>query len=663
MNKHQRTERLWCFRRWSRKPWSVFASLRRLKIGRLSVGMSIILLATEIAGAQTADTLARFRTLHLDTLRVTGAVMNPARSSVLSQTRLIVGEKEAAPLQTAESVLRLLPQTDVRERGGKGVQADISIRGGSFDQTMVMLNGVNFSDARTGHQSHSLPVDIDCISDIEVLDGAAAVGALAGAVDFSTRPRYPRFLRAHLAGGRWGYAYGNLSGAWTQGRLTGFGAASYRRSDGYRYNTGFENVNAFGRIVYASPRTGNFDVQGGFQTRSWGSNGFYSLKFPDQFEHTRTGLASLRWTKQWKRLTVEAVGSFRANSDRFEMERGNPENIPFNYHTTYNTGAALRAGYEWRRGGTTSLGVDYTCNRMFSTAMGDELAAPSHRIPGKGGFYPKGKSREIASAWVGHWKSWRRVWLYGTGTVASTPYGTYGTFAAEAGWQATGFLRLAAGAVRSMRLPTFTELFYNVAGYHPDPALKPEKAMTYRLSAEVVHGNFGGAATVWYRRTRNVIDWEQRADGEWYSTQLNRLGTAGAELSANYSTAGWLRIVSLGYGYIRSDMTVATDYISKYALDYMRHKVTAVSGVGFLRDFTLTLTAGFYDRVGNYIAADGSKQGYKPYFLLDGRLAWERRGIQLYVDATNITGTRYYDFGGLPMPGTWVSGGIVMTIR
>lgn len=65
------------------------------------------------------------------------------------------------------------------------------IRGGSFDQTMVMLNGINFTDARTGHQSHSLPIDIDCIAGIDLIDGVSGVGAYAGALNIRTMPLNP----------------------------------------------------------------------------------------------------------------------------------------------------------------------------------------------------------------------------------------------------------------------------------------------------------------------------------------------------------------------------------------------------------------------------------------------------------------------------------------
>ncbi len=646
--------------------------------------MSIILLATHIAGAQTVgvDTLSQYRTLHLDSVQVTARrSAAPVSRIIVPQTRFLVDQKGHAPLGSAEAVLRLFPSVDVRERAGKSPQADIAIRGGSFDQTMVMLGGIDFSDARTGHQSHSLPVDLDVISDIAIVDVSNRPGALTGGVDFRTAPLFPRYLRVRLEGGAWGYGYGNVSGAWTgegtelgrrsrpEDRLAVLGAVSYRSSDGYRHNTDFWNLNAFSRVTYNSARAGNFDVQGGFQRRDWGSNGFYSLKYPDQFESTLTGLASVAWTKRWGRLTLGATGSFRQNNDLFAMVRGDSSTIPFNRHTTYNAFGELSAEYDWRRAGTTSLGVNYTSHRIFSTAMGEELDDPHHRIPRAEGFYPKGASRGMLSVRAGHQKSWDKVWLYGMAALVDTPYGTDGMFSATGGWSLPRSFGLRGGVSRSMRLPTFTDLYYNVATYHPDPDLKPETAMTYRLTGEWwrrtgdVAGELKAEASVYYRDTRNVIDWEQHEDGDWYSTQLNRLGTVGVELSAGYSSKGWLRVAMLNYGYIHSDMTVRTGYISKYALDYMRHKASAVVGVGFLRNFTLTLTGSLYDRMGSYVAADGAVEGYKPYFLLDGRLSWERRGLQFYLDATNITGTRYFDFGGLPMPGLWASAGIVVTVK
>ena len=81
------------------------------------------------------------------------------------------------------------------------------------------------------------------------------------------------------------------------------------------------------------------------------------------------------------------------------------------------------------------------------------------------------------------------------------------------------------------------------------------------------------------------------------------------------------------------------------------------------------LTASVYDRNGSYTdyptpgdASVSQVRDYEPYFLLDGRLSWGKGVCRLYVDATNITDTRYCDLGGIRLPGAWVTGGVVLTI-
>ena len=280
----------------------------------------------------------------------------------------------AEPVQTLEAALRLAPSVDIRERGGKGAQADISVRGGSFDQTMVLLNGIDFTDARTGHQSHALPVDLDCISSVELLDGLPGVGAFAGAVNVRTAPLRPTYLRFEGAGGQYGYAYANLSGAVTEGRLSVLGAASFRRSDGYRHNTDFSNCNAYVRAVCEAPRAGLFDFQAGYQDRDFGSNGFYAAYNPDQWEHTATALASLRWLRSAGCFSFGASASYRKNFDRYDWTRG----TAMNRHNTDNVGARVWSDYGWAAG-TTSLGGDYAYNHIFSTNLGEKLDTPHGR--------------------------------------------------------------------------------------------------------------------------------------------------------------------------------------------------------------------------------------------------------------------------------------------
>ena len=654
MEKNRNEEHLFHFSHWSHKPYGAFASLRRLKICVLAVGMSSILLLPEELHAEGADTVGVYKVLEIDDVSIEGNKSTPTRSAMLPTLVYDRKAEASAPLQTLESALRLSPSIDIRERGGKGIQTDISIRGGSFDQTTVLLNGINFTDARTGHQTHSLPVDMDCISGIEIIDGVTGVGALTGAVNIRTAPLKPTYLRADLSGGAYGYGYANLSGAVTHGNFTVMAMGSWRHSDGYIHNTDFNNWNGYLRATWDSPKAGFFDVQAGYQNRGFGSNGFYSLAYKEQFEQTETGLASLRWVRTFGRITINASGSYRKNLDRFELIKGNPEAVPFNYHNTDNAGAELWGDMKWS-GGTTSLGGDYAYNHIFSTVLGEAMESPRGR-------YTKSYERHSGNLWLRHVKRWQRFDISASAGVSFTPYGNSALWSLAGGYRSLTGFGIEAGAAQSMRLPTFTDLFYTATGYIGNPDLKPERAVTYRLRGDWTNEHWSASALVYYRDGDNIIDWvKAAADDDWESRQITELGTFGTEISAGYRSGGWLRRATISYGYIHATKDSGS-LISKYAFDYMRNKLSAGLEFGFLRRFSLSLTGTLYDRTGSYANASGAVLDFKPYFLLDGRLSFEWRMLRLYLDAMNITDTRYFDYGGLQMPGTWLSAGITITI-
>lgn len=654
MEKNRKDEHLFHFSHWSRKSYGAFASLRRLKICVLSVGMSSILLLPEELHAEGVDTVGIYKVLDIDDVSIEGNKSTPTRSAMLPTLVYDRKAEASAPVQTLESALRLSPSIDIRERGGKGIQTDISIRGGSFDQTMILLNGINFTDARTGHQTHSLPVDMECISGIEIIDGITGVGAFAGAVNIRTAPLKPTYLRADLTGGAHGYAYGNLSGAVTRNNFTLTAMGSYRHSDGYIHNTDFDNWNGYLRATWDSPKAGFFDVQAGYQNRAFGSNGFYSLAYKEQFEQTETAIASLRWVRSFGPLTLNATGSYRKNFDRFELIKGNPDAVPFNYHNTDNAGAELWGDMRWR-GGVTSLGGDYTFNHIFSTVLGDPMPTPKGR-------YTKSCERHVGNVWLRHVKHWKRFDVSASAGMSFTPYGNSALWSASGGYRSQSGFGIEAGASQSMRLPTFTDLFYTAKGYIGNPNLKPERAITYRLRASYGAEHWSASAIVYYRDASNIIDWIKRTvDADWESQQVTKLGTAGAELSAGYRSQGWLRRATLSYGYIHETKS-SGNVISQYAFDYMRNKLSAGVEFHFLQRFSLALTGTLYDRIGSYADDSGAILDYKPYFLLDSRLAFDWKMLRIHLDAMNMTDTSYFDYGGLQMPGIWLSAGITITI-
>src|SRR3954453_9273735 len=88
------------------------------------------------------------------------------QSNALSQSALLF----ASPAD----VFSLDSSVQVQGRAPNGVQGDISIRGGSFAQTLVLLNGIRLSDAQSAHHNLDLPVPLDAIGNVEVLRGSGS---------------------------------------------------------------------------------------------------------------------------------------------------------------------------------------------------------------------------------------------------------------------------------------------------------------------------------------------------------------------------------------------------------------------------------------------------------------------------------------------------------
>ena len=607
-----------------------------------------------------------------DTIRTTviAADKGAGMRSLMTQEALISrADLPEGHARTTEQLLRMMPAIDIRERGGKSVQTDICIRGGSFDQTMVQ------PDARTGHQSHSLPVDADLLSGIDLVEGIGGNTGLTGAVNMRTLRSERDFLRGNFTWGSHRYFYGNLSGAkrLSGERLTLLGAGSYRRSAGYQPGTDFANWNTYARATYITPKSGTIDAQAGWQKRDFGAAGFYSLAFPDQYEKTSTALGSIRWMKASGRLTFDHWIAYRKNFDCFQLIRGDESRVPYNHHQTDNYGAHAAVGYNWAAG-TTTVVANYASNVILSTVLGDPIAEGQIResrlqVKGYDRTYTKYKVRHTGDAFLRHEWSCRTLGMQVSAGAAFSPYGTAPLWNAHLDWRPVRGWHFDAGVAQSMRLPTFTDLYYNAPGHKGNPNLQPERALTGRAGVSYATDCFGVALTGFYRHGDNVIDWvRESAQSEWHSMQITELDTYGADIKAEYRGENLLHRATLLYGYIRTGKESA-GLISAYALDYLRNKLGAALD---LRPFdgriNLHLDGTLYDRIGNYAAADGTTAAYRPYFLLNGNLSyeskkWIRNGsLRIYLEAENLTGTRYFDFGGLLMPGLWFNAGFVVEL-
>lgn len=192
--------RVRCFRRFCRKGYAVFSSLHReVRIGVLTVGM---LSSVNIPKAQAMqvsthpDGEDEGNEKELAEVSVAGTM---APLTALQSARIVAvitrQQIEASAAQSVNDLLKSAVGVDVRQRGGFGIQTDISINGCTFDQITILLNGVNISSPHTGHLAADFPVTLSDIERIEILEGAASrvygASAFGGAINVVTKRLTP----------------------------------------------------------------------------------------------------------------------------------------------------------------------------------------------------------------------------------------------------------------------------------------------------------------------------------------------------------------------------------------------------------------------------------------------------------------------------------------
>lgn len=284
------------FRHFSNCPFAVFRTLNaQISIGVLAVA-TLAFANVEIVSAQT-ENREQEKQLELEEVEVTGSrvpltVAQAARIVTVMDREAIA----AAPAQTINDLLKYAVGVDVRQRGDLGVQTDISIRGGTYDQITILLNGISICDPQTGHNVADFPVDLNEIERIEVLEGPAGrvygTSSLLGAINIVTRPDKKSGGEVHAEGGSYGFFNGGAHLNYSKGNLSNQVSGSYTRSDGYsrnkagKLNADFDNVKAFYQGRFSDDMI-DLSWHAGLTNKNFGSNTFYGTSSDDQFEHTR----------------------------------------------------------------------------------------------------------------------------------------------------------------------------------------------------------------------------------------------------------------------------------------------------------------------------------------------------------------------------------------
>ncbi len=579
-----------------------------------------------------------------------------------------------SPGKNIGEILDNVPGLDARQRGVDGVQTDLSIRGGSFDQVLVLLNGINITDPQTGHHNLDIPLDISDVSRIEVLQGSAArlfgPNAFSGAINILTGENSNNELSIRNTVGSYGYTSQNITGNYNSGHFQSFVAVARKESDGYIENTDFDISSFFLQSKYRTQKSGTFNLQLSTQLKDFGANSFYSSLYPNQFESTKTFFSSLGWNRKFQTLELDAQTYWRKHNDRFELFRNYEGADDYswytdhNYHMTDVTGGKFSLSGRWPAG-TTSAGIDVRNEHIYSNVLGKdkdtEIPVPFE----KNKKFTKEDNRLLATISLDHQLELDRLYFSaGIGMTLTEQFNSLINGGIDVGFTMSEFSRIFAAVNSAVRLPTFTDLYYQSATQVSNPELQPEKSLTFELGYGLEPENWSFKATSFYRIGHDIIDWVKEPGSiKWESRNWTGINAYGTEIRVVYRPDNsFVKSVNLSYSYLGMNKE-SGGMDSKYALDYQKNKINIGINHSIISRLSVSWSSSYIDRAGDYTDfATNERVDYRPYLLINTKLTWNANRFTLFTNINNILNSHYSDFGGLQQPGINFNLGIQIKI-
>lgn len=542
-------------------------------------------------------------------------------------------EKEMIASSPARSIAELLTHSaslDLRERGAFGVQSDISMRGATFEQVLILVDGVRMNDSQTAHHNMDLPVSLSDIEKIEVIRGHASSvygpDAFGGVVNIITKRPAAKSVRTELESGSYGTVSGKLAVEGASGGIRQYLSASGSRSDGYSDNNDYDITNLFGRSVL-NPGGTEMDISYGLKNNSFGANNFYGTVLDKERERTSTRYVSLKTvTVINDGLALRSGVAFKRHSDIFSYDYSGISYL--NDHLTDRLDLNLSASARISEKSSVAAGGELITDTLDSSNMGE-------RRRRRTGLFIENRS-EIADK------------LLINAGIRGDNHSSWGWQIAPSlglGWKLNEKIKLRSSVGKAFREPSYTDLYYKTPSNLGDPALKPETALSCDAGLDWLYGAGMFGLTLFAREEANIIDWikEDPSDTVWLARNIGNASVRGIEMNARQR----IGLLTSGIAYTYTDKEAESAYISKYALRQPVHQISSVNTLRILENLGMNISFSYRKRP--------SEEGY---LLTNCSLTVKSGKAEFYIKGTNIFDEKYNDIVDVQGYPLWLGAGV-----
>lgn len=675
------------FKRFGHKAYSAFNSMHRIVNIGVVVGCVLTFAHSTDAAAQTVSASQpsdRMTEKELDEVVVTGSRIElPVNQTAKLVTVITRDEIQRAPIQSIEDLLNYVAGIDVQQRGGHGVQADISIRGGSFDQTAILLNGVNLSSPQTGHYSFDIPINLSDIERIEIIHGPSSLvygaSAFSGGINIVTKKNPDHKVYGKLQAG--GHKLFNVeaNGALKAGISTNQLSIGYKTSGGYIQNSDYDIFNLLWQ-TRLNIETSKVDIQLGYNDKQYGANTFYSATFPNQYDKTKSYFASVKGETGDKLKFIPQI-YWNRHTDNFQLIK---DSGSANDHKTDVYGANLNIQYTSTLG-ITSLGAEFRNEGIMSSVLGKPMDQPD-------GKYTKSDDRTNISYMLEHNLIIDKLVLT-AGVMANYNTAIKGNYkfypSLSASYKILNNLKAHGSWSKATRMPTFTDWYYNTKTHAGNPNLKPEYSEAFELGFKYSNSFMSAYITGYIMNGDNMIDWifrpvdnpenPENPEEKWHSVNLASIKKKGFDIGAKFylnEMSEWIpasTTLQLGYSRLNQDGENNSGQLnSNYVLNYLRDKFTVQLNHPIYKDkINASWNFRWQKRMGSYLNYENidpitqkpTQESFSPFSTLDFQINYVLKDFVFNVNVNNLYNTHYFDLGNIPQSGFWLMCGVSYTLK